>query len=222
MAVVPLPSQLTTTPNSYTPNPKLIPMSFTSTLRTLARRLFRREEDQDLREVVRTLAGTPLFAGFPRGMLVPIAELAHRRTYRRDEVLYHEGDPGLGLYVVQRGRVVLEARDEEEAPHELRQAVDGDVFGELSLVGHYRRVETARALTETRVLGFFRPDLETLVRRHPAAGARLLAALARHLAERQQLLVRRLALDEDKISALRLLDGTAPQLPAAPARRAAP
>lgn len=176
-----------------------------SALRTLYRRLFKRAEDTRLSEVVATLRHAPLFAELSGSDLVELAEVMHQRAYRRDEFVYYEGDPGLGLYVVQRGGVVLLGEDADGSVHELRNVEEGEVFGELSLLGDFRRLETAQALTDTRVLGFFSPDLKTMLKRNPRASAAVLAAVARHLAAREVELLRQLSDAEGAIPARRLL-----------------
>ncbi|WP_456429694.1 Crp/Fnr family transcriptional regulator [Rhodocaloribacter sp.] len=184
--------------------------------RAFYRRLFRREEDAQLRSIVETLQETPVFQTLARGDLRELAEAMHVRTYKRDEFLYYEQDPGLGLYVVQRGRVRLFTEDEAGVIYELRQVGEREIFGEISLFGSgdLRRMETAQALTETRVLGFFSPDLKTMLRRTPKTAAAVTMALARYLALRQVETVRLLAERQGKAAAMRLLNGANP--PAAP------
>jgi CRP-like cAMP-binding protein len=52
----------------------------------------------------------------------------------------------------------------------------------LSLLGDFRRLETAETITEARVLGFFRPDLKNVMRRNPKAAAEITMAMARYVA----------------------------------------
>jgi CRP-like cAMP-binding protein len=103
--------------------------------------------------------------------------------------------------------VRLLAEDENSNVHELRQVSENDFFGALSLMGDFRRMETAQAVTETYVLGLFSPDLKTLLKRNPTVGAAVMNALAKHLAEQQVALVQRLAKSEGAVSARRLLRG---------------
>ncbi len=180
---------------------------FIHTLRDTYRRMFRRQEDARTHEVVEVLRQVSLFKGFSRSALRELAEVLHRRDYKRDEFLYYENDPGLGLYIVQRGRVRLLTEDEKGKVHELRLVTENEFFGPLCLLGEFRRMETAQAVTETRVLGFFSPDLKTMLKRNPSAGAAIFASLARHLAARQVALMQRMADDQGKVAALRLLDG---------------
>ena len=189
---------------------------FIHTLRDTYRRMFRRQEDARTNEVVEVLKQVSLFKGFSRSALRELAEILHRRDYKRDEFIYYEHDPGLGLYIVQRGKVRLVAEDEKGKTHELRQVTENEFFGTLSLVGEFRRMETAQAVSETRVLGFFSPDLKTMLKRNPPVGAAIVASLARHLAAQQVALMRRMADDQGKVPALRLLDGATKHVEIAP------
>lgn len=172
-------------------------------------RLVQRQEDVQTSEIIQTLRQVPAFQSFPRRTLRDIAEVMHYRAYKREEFIYYEQDPGLGLYIVQRGRVRLLVEDEEGGLHEVRQVGPYELFGDLAVLGDFRRLETAQAATETNVLGFFRPDLETLIKRNARAGLEVVSALARGLAGRQVETANRLsAREEGKVAALRLLHGT--------------
>ena len=181
--------------------------SLVNALRSVYRRMFRRQEDTRTREAVAVLNQVSLFQGLSRGALTEVSELMHRRNYRRDEFIYYANDPGLGLYIVQRGRVRLLVEDAEGGVYELWQAGEADFFGVLSILGDFRRMETAQAVTEAQVLGFFSPDLKTLIKRNPSLGAAVIEALARHQAEQQVTLVERMAEEEGLEAALRLLYG---------------
>ena len=52
------------------------------------------------------LARSPLFQGIAREDLERIARTLARRRYRRNEVIFHEGDPGDRLYVIVEGKVI--------------------------------------------------------------------------------------------------------------------
>jgi len=169
----------------------------------LYRRIFRRRLDSRTREIAERLQSVPAFTHLSSSALYAMADVTHRRTYRRGESLYYEGDPGLGLYVVESGRVRLVTDRVPEAPHELRAIDTGGMIGGLSLLGDFRRLETAETTTETQVLGFFRPDLKNVMRRNPKAGMEITMALARHLAAQHVELIRRYEEQADARTALR-------------------
>jgi len=148
----------------------------------LYRRVFRRQLDPQTREIANILRGVPVLGHLSSGALHAMAAATHRRTYRRGESLYYEGDPGLGLYIVESGRIRLVSDADPERPQTLRELEAHEMFGELSLLGDVRRLETAETITEARVLGFFRPDLKNVVRRNPQAGTEIVMAMARRVA----------------------------------------
>ena len=180
-----------------------------ATLRGFYRRSMKRVGTSPVDAQAKTLRTVNVFQHLRSGALQDLASAVHVRSYRRDEVIYYENDPGLGFYVIQRGRVRLLTEDETGLTHELRQVDEYQMFGELSLFGtEVRRLETAQALTDVTVLGFFRPDLLRLVKRKPRSAAHILMALSSHFARRQSSLVPLLQKEENKVDAMRILDGS--------------
>jgi len=104
------------------------------------------------------------------------------RRYRKDETIFHQGDPGDALYVVATGRVkvVLPSPDTGE-PAILATLGPGQFFGELAMLDgepHSASV-VAHEATETLVLG--RDDFERLFDAEPSIRRALVLALAREL-----------------------------------------
>lgn len=131
-----------------------------------------------------------------------MAGVAHRRTYKRGEVLYYEGDPGLGLYIIESGCVRLVADGNPDGTHELREVRENEMLGVVSVLGDFERLETAETLTDARVLGFFRPDLKNVMRRDPKAGGEITMALARDLAGHHVNLIRQFEELQDRKTTL--------------------
>jgi CRP-like cAMP-binding protein len=55
--------------------------------------------------VVNTLRSCQFFTGLPLADLEAIAKRSVLKTLEKDDYLFHEGDPAVGFYVVQRGAV---------------------------------------------------------------------------------------------------------------------
>ena len=176
--------------------------SFTDWLPPALQRLLPKQDQGLVRETVETLRHTLLFEELPQAHLRDLAHVIHYRDYKSDEYIYHEHDPGLGLYIVQQGEVMLLTEDEEGDPHRVHMVPRHGVFGVASLAGAFRRTETAQAQAATRLLGFFRPDLKTLQQRYPRAGMAVGLALARYLAMQQESLRKAAANKEGKVAAL--------------------
>lgn len=172
----------------------------------LYRRAFRPQLDIRTQKIAQVLRSVALFSEFNRGVIRSLAESLHVREYKRDEYIYRERDPGLGMYIVQTGRVRLLTEDEEGNLHESHQIGDFEIFGHLALLGDFRRFETAQAVTETSVFGFFRPELKAMIKRDPRTAATLLHALAGHAADQHVSLYNLLVEKEGKMMATRMHD----------------
>jgi len=128
-----------------------------------------------------------------------VLRLAVRRRFARNEVVFHQGDPGESMHLVTRGG--FEVRAEQPLGHAVtvRLLQAGEHFGELALVsGHRTRTATIVALEPSETLMVGRDDFDRLRRRHPSVDALLVAALAERVEEVTTLLVEFMALPVDK------------------------
>jgi CRP/FNR family transcriptional regulator, cyclic AMP receptor protein len=115
--------------------------------------------------------------------------LAHRRTYARNEVLCHEGDPADSLHLVQDGHLAVHAGLASGASATFTILSSGDYFGELALLrADRRRTATVTALEPSRTLAVAVSAFDALCQRNPGI-ERVVATL---LADRIDILSRRL------------------------------
>ena len=108
-----------------------------------------------------------------------LAALLRRRRYRRDEVVFHQGDPGETLHLVRSGRLKVVNPGESGEEAVLTIVGPGDLFGELTLLDGGPRSATVVALEEVETATLSRADFLALLRRNPPVVEALLAALAR-------------------------------------------
>jgi CRP-like cAMP-binding protein len=109
------------------------------------------------------LARSPLFQGILPADLDRLARTMTRRRYRRNEVVFHEGDPGDSLHVVVDGRVKITRESAEGSEAIVVILSPGDSFGELVLLDGAVRSATATAIEPTETLTMTRADFATLV-----------------------------------------------------------
>lgn len=130
---------------------------------------------------VEALARCPLFENANHEMLESLARSLRRRRFRRNEVIFHQGDPGDSLHVVASGaiKILLPSTEGEEAI--IATLRPGDFFGELALLDGATRSATAAALEPTETLVLPRPVLMDLLGTVPGLGDALLVGLAREL-----------------------------------------
>ncbi len=125
-----------------------------------------------------TLARSPLLRGLAEEDLARLAGRARRRTYRRGEVIFHQGDPGDAVHLIQDGRVKIALRADSGEEAVLAILGPSDCFGELALLDGEPRSATVVALETVETASLARGDLLRCLREHPAAMERLLTALA--------------------------------------------
>ena len=132
------------------------------------------EEDNSLEAF---LSRVPIFSQLTARELRKLAAIVHRREYTASEYVFSQGDPGLGMYVVQDGQVEIIFTDPAGVKKNLAVLRPGDFFGELSLLDESPRSASAIAKGHSRIIGFFRPDLIDLLNRSPKSGTKILFKL---------------------------------------------
>ena len=137
------------------------------------------------------------FTGSVWRLLEPLREddreaflaVARPRTFARNEVLCHEGDPADSLHLVEHGHLAVHGGLASGATATFTILSSGDYFGELALLrADRRRTATVTALEPSRTLAVAATAFDALCRRSPGI-ERIVSAL---LADRIDILSRRL------------------------------
>jgi CRP-like cAMP-binding protein len=102
---------------------------------------------------------------------------ARRRRFARQEVLFHEGDPGDSLHLVSRGHVALRIHTPLGDVATMRIVRPGEFFGELAVVSPGPRNATAAALDAVETITVDRELLAGLRADHPQIESILIEAL---------------------------------------------
>ena len=113
----------------------------------------------------RALAATPLFSSLPAAALEELIDRIQLVDLEAGEVLFHQGDPGVNLYVVVEGAVLVF----NEGPPRTRLMVlgPGSFFGEIALVTDHPRSATVQVEQPTQLLSIDRDAVRALMRDHP-------------------------------------------------------
>jgi CRP/FNR family cyclic AMP-dependent transcriptional regulator len=135
--------------------------------------------DQEL--IVNSLRESYLFKQADDRALADLARQLRRRRFKRNEIIFHQGDPGDSLHIVSSGavKIVLPSLEGEEAI--IATLRSGDFFGELALLDGATRSATAVAADASETWTLSRELLLSLLDRDPALRDSLLAGLAREL-----------------------------------------
>ncbi|HET6380291.1 MAG TPA: Crp/Fnr family transcriptional regulator [candidate division Zixibacteria bacterium] len=132
----------------------------------------------DDQAALEALRGCPLFAPCPEPVLAEVGRRLRHRHFRRNEVIFHQGDPGDALHVIVDGavKIVLPSPEGEEAIIATLRA--GDFFGELALIDSKPRSASAIAVEQTDTLTLPGDVFRELVNQHPELRDTLFASLA--------------------------------------------
>ena len=128
-------------------------------------------------ERIARLRALPLFAGLGDEILERILDVAVELDVPPGQTLARANDPGTGMFVIEDGRVVVEARGETVV-----ELGPGEFVGELALfVPESTRAARVRAKTAVRCLAISRADFERLLDEEPRIAVAMLPVLARRL-----------------------------------------
>ena len=121
----------------------------------------------------------PLLADVPGDDLRQVLAIARRRTFGRNEVVFHRGDPADTLHLVISGRFASRVSTPTGDTVLIAVHGPGESFGELALVARgAARSATVAALEPAETRSILRADFEALLRRYPAVNSVLVALLA--------------------------------------------
>jgi len=133
------------------------------------------------------LSGVSLFSELANEHLRLLAFGSENVSCPAGAVLYREGDPADGAYVVIKGRVILFRERDDGESEDLAVLEAGTLLGEMALIADTRRMTHARADTQTELLRVNRKLFRRVLEEYPELAAKLHQRISRDL---QDLLAR--------------------------------
>jgi len=139
---------------------------------------FFKQKETEEAKALKFLAQSPVFEGFSNAELTKVYRIVHTRNYKKDEIIFRSGDPGVGMYIICSGNVdVFVSNTQDEQEDLVAQLIPGQTFGDIALFCESPRSATIKAKTQTTLLGICKPDLMGLISRNPHLGSRVLIKL---------------------------------------------
>ena len=137
---------------------------------------------------VEMLKSIPIFHKLSRKELLEVDELLHERVYEKDEIVFEEGDPGHGFFVVVSGKLRAIPKNELLKTAFL-EIGPGDLVGELALFDEGPRTATIVAVERTVTVALFQAEFSSLLTNNKGIGVKVLAEIARTLIRRSRQLL---------------------------------
>jgi len=138
-------------------------------------------EEVRMVDVTGQIAAMPLFAGLSKAQYEALARISVRRSCRKGERLFSEGDEGTGFYMVVTGRVKIFKVSTDGKEQILHLFGPGESFGEVSVFTGQGFPADAVTAVQTVLLFFPRMAFIALIQRDPTLALNMLAQLSGRL-----------------------------------------
>ncbi len=145
-------------------------------------------------EAARLLARVPLFEPLGDEDRRLLAARVTRRPVAAGEVVFREGEDGGSVYVIASGTVEITTGPPESVVS-LATLVDGQYFGELSILGGAPRSATATAVRDGLLLALEREAFVAFVEARPSVALDIMAELGERIRTVNLLMSRQVARD---------------------------
>jgi len=103
-------------------------------------------------------------------------------TYEKGAVVFHQGDEGDTMYIIQSGAVEISQLQGEQKTV-LALLEQGDFFGEMALIDKHSRSATVTAISRSRLLPLTRISLMNRIRHDPGVVIHLLKTLCKRITD---------------------------------------
>ena len=128
-----------------------------------------------------SLDSSKLFNGLPTAVLDRLRAAARERHFLDGEIIFREGDPGDGMYLVQRGAVQISALVGSDQRQVLTKLPPGEIFGEIAVLDDQPRSASASAVGETAVIFVPRETLRETIKEAPSVALRFMQEISGRL-----------------------------------------
>ena len=148
-----------------------------------------------------------LLADVPAEDLRELLQVARRRGFSRNEVVFHAGDPGDSLHLIEKGRFSIRVMTPLGDVATIAVRGPGESFGEMALVNEQqRRSATVVALEDAATFAVYRDDFLVLRKRHASIDQLLLRFLDNEVRLLNERLLEALYVPVEKRVLRRLVD----------------
>ena len=131
-----------------------------------------------------SISSIPIFNSLSKKDISQLIGIIHNRSYLAGEYIFYQGDPGIGLYIIREGEVIVKRILDSKEIISLATFSKGDFFGELALVDGEKRSASAIAKADTRLAVIFKPDLDEFIETYPKKGIKILQGISEIVAIR--------------------------------------
>src|ERR671938_50869 len=150
------------------------------------------------------LRSVPLFASLDDPAARELRSLLQVHESPVNTELFHHGDEGNAMYLIEKGRVRISVQDTSGQHVTLAELARGDFFGEMALIDGKPRSADATVTEDARLAVLARGDFVEFVRRNPDVALEMLSAVTHRLRHTDELLRQRVSRNANEEEAARM------------------
>lgn len=118
---------------------------------------------------------------FNENELTEIKALSVRKTYKKDEVILLQGEPGNSFFVILSGKVKVINQSSDGKEVILAILGNEEIFGEMAIIERSVRCATVIALTNTEAIALHDYNFRNIINSHPEFYEKFLIMLLERL-----------------------------------------
>ncbi|MEZ4676369.1 MAG: Crp/Fnr family transcriptional regulator [Caldilineaceae bacterium] len=130
------------------------------------------------KQMLNLLSQISFLHDIPQQVLQDLSTVASQHQYDSGAIIFFEGDPTAGLYVIERGKVKISRFTVEGREHILHIYDRGHTFNDVSTLDGGTNPATAIAFTDATVWRIMREDIRQVAQRHPDLAWALIEGIA--------------------------------------------
>jgi CRP/FNR family cyclic AMP-dependent transcriptional regulator len=153
------------------------------------------------------LRSVPLFASLDDAATSELRNLLVIQDVPARTPLFHSGDSGDALYLIESGRVRISVRDVDGSDVTLAELAGGDFFGEMALLDGKPRSADATVIEDARFAILSRENFLRFVRANPDIALKMMSAITHRLRRTDDLLRQRVSRNVNEEEDARLTVG---------------
>ncbi len=129
------------------------------------------------------LRNVSLFADLSVSHLKTLAKSCKERSFAAGETIVRQGNPGIGLFVLTRGRVHVRKTNEDGSEFTVAEHGPGEVVGEMSVIDGAPRSASVVAVDDTEALVLPSWAFNSFLEAHPQVALHILPIVVRRFRE---------------------------------------
>jgi CRP-like cAMP-binding protein len=124
---------------------------------------------------------TGIFADLSEKSLVLLEQCKTTNHYKKKQIIFYEGNPVVGLYCIQSGKVKLYKTSGDGKQQILKIAQGGDILGHSALFTETPHLSTAEVIEESDICFLDKMKFLSVLQANPSVSLKLLGQLSREL-----------------------------------------